>query len=159
MLRRRNRISDRNVWKTIRAWGMPLPNIGLMDGRQAALKAPQRKRPCRSCAVLDPSSFAQLRTDLTETAPLALTRSSRAATRVASKKPARLSRRAHPSPPGHGLGVWLRQRGPLRLVAPRIAVALQRDPDHPFVCTIELWPAAAASIQVCPKDSLGAGLA
>jgi hypothetical protein len=36
---------------TIRAWGMPLPNIGSIDVTQAAPKAPQRKRPCRSRAL------------------------------------------------------------------------------------------------------------
>jgi hypothetical protein len=36
---------------TIRAWGMPLPNIGLWTATQAAPKAPQRKRPCRSRAL------------------------------------------------------------------------------------------------------------
>jgi hypothetical protein len=43
-------------WEPIREWnvddhsglGMPLPNIGSMDGTQAAPKAQQRKRPCRS---------------------------------------------------------------------------------------------------------------
>jgi hypothetical protein len=56
---------------TIRAWGKPLPNIGGSHSRildrwtatQAAPKAPQRKRPCRSRAlVLDPNrSFVELR--------------------------------------------------------------------------------------------------
>ena len=50
-------------WMTIRAWGMPLPNIGSMDGNTGRSEgATAEKAVPFPCAVLDPNrSFVELR--------------------------------------------------------------------------------------------------
>ena len=56
----RNRTTAWNVrWPAIRAWGRYHSRVYWIDGRRirAALKAPQRKRPCRSRALPVDRSF------------------------------------------------------------------------------------------------------
>src|SRR5260221_11847164 len=50
-------------WPPIRAWGMPLPNIGSMDGNTGRSEgATAEKAVPFPCAVLDPNrSFVELR--------------------------------------------------------------------------------------------------